>query len=210
MTEDRRKVEDFSSVEVHDGLHGTITSGPTSVVVKIDSNLQQYLRTVVSGRNLDVGGPDDSVGVDMHPSRGHEIRIQSPRFERIALSGGSDFVANVTPTETLTLKLSGGSHLNARSVDSKQVRVSASGGSTLNLEGRAPTLTIEGSGGSQLKSALPAESVEVHAGGATTVEVRATRSIRVHASGGSRVVVHGHPTEQNVEKSGGSTVTFVD
>jgi hypothetical protein len=178
--------------------------------VKVDSNLQKYLRTVVSGKNLVVAGPEDSVGVDIQPSRGHEIRIQSPRIDRIDLAAGSEFQASLAPTEALTLKLSGGSILNARGVNSKQVRVSAGGGSILSVEGAAPSLVIEASGGGRIKSALPAESVEVHASGGAIVDVRASRSIRVQASGGGQIVVHGHPREQNIEKSGGSTVTFVE
>lgn len=205
LVEQPRTVAAFSKVAVSGGLPAAITVGPTSVVAYLDSNLQQYVETVVENEVLSIRPIHDE---DVNPSGGAVIRVNNPRVEGIELSGGVIATAKTSSVATLILSASGGSQLDCSDIRSDRVEIDLSGGSTAKLAGQARALKIAASGGSKLTSTMPTEDLEINASGGSTVDANASNSISAELSGGSKGSIGGNPNFKVVVTSGGSELSY--
>lgn len=205
VVDQTRTVSAFSKVAIAGGLPAAITVGPTSVVTRLDSNLQQYVEAIVDNEVLTIR-PIKGEGVI--PSAGALIHVTNPRIEGIELSGGVVATAQTSSVAILLLEASGGSQLDCSNIRSDKVEIELSGGSTAKLTGQARALKIDASGGSKLTSALPTEDLEINASGGSTVDANASNSITAELSGGSKGTIGGNPSFKVVVTSGGSELSY--
>ena len=117
------------------------------------------------------------------------VYVPSVAYERIALKGGSDFSWDSCNSDVLS--------------------ISVSGGSDCYIKGVAQKLSIDSSGGADIKCGeLEAEDVTINASGGSDIDAVANSTLSLTASGGADVHIKGNPQIIHWDVSGGADVEF--
>ena len=117
------------------------------------------------------------------------VYVPSVAYERVALKGGSDFLWNSCNSDVLS--------------------ISASGGGDCQIKGVAQQLSIDSSGGADVKCGeLEAEDVTIDASGGSDVDAVANSTLSLTASDGADVHIKGNPQIVHWDVSGGADVEF--
>ncbi|HMK08561.1 MAG TPA: head GIN domain-containing protein, partial [Anaerolineales bacterium] len=199
-------VSDFDRIEIGHAFRATIHQGDSySVVVRIDDNLQPYLRVTQTGGTL-------SIGLDRDPgfSLGSvtlEAEITLPNLTSLEASGASQAtLVDFASDGDVALEGSGASRLGGK-LQAGTLRLTLSGASTSNLAGSAQSLTVDASGASTADlSEYSVVDANVKASGASSATVNASGTLDAEASGASHIRYIGNPTLGNVETSGASSI----
>jgi len=224
-------IKDVREVRVSSGINLELTQGDTeSLKLKTSAELFKYVRVdltndklslyvekefddVFSWFNSDevfftlvVKNPelvDFSGGVDAKVGELHLPNLT------VKTSGGTDADFANLDIKQITIEASGGSDVDVSRIISETVRVNVSGGSDFELKENGTTnlLIINASGGSDFKAKkLDSLNAEVIAGGASDVDVKASKTLKVNAGGASDVNYYGNP-QVTSDVGGASDVT---
>ena len=197
----------FDRVEVANAFKVDITQGATySVLVRIDSSLEQRLEVVKEGNTLKIGLKDEGGGVKIQAGT-MEVEITMPELTGLNLSGSSDGTINgFKSTMALEVGLSGDSSLKGE-VEAGDASFTAAGDSNATLSGSGQNVTVVAEGGSTVDlSKFSSTDANVSAGGSSDVTVNAGGRLDADASGASHVYYLGDPTLGEIDTSGGSSV----
>ena len=224
-------IKDVNEVRVSSGINLVLTQGNTeSLNLKTSAELLKYVRVDLTNNKLSLnvekkfsevsswfnfddvvftlvvqnlelidfsGGVDAKVG-DLNLS---ELTVKT--------SGGSDADFTNLNVKEINIEASGGSDVDVAGITSETVRVNVSGGSDFELKDSGTThrLFVNASGGSDFKAKkLDSLDVEVIAGGASDVDVKASKTLKVNAGGASDVNYYGNP-QVTSDIGGASDVT---
>jgi len=184
--EEMRELDGFQSVSVSSGIDAEVRVGEeTEVRVEADSNLLEYIETVVEDGTL---------------------RIR-PAGKGLMLRSKSDMVVHVSMPALEAAVASGGADLSVKGLDGGDLTISVSGGSDAKFEGRAGAVSANISGGSDLNAAdLEAASFDVTASGGSDATLGKSGSLSANASGGSDICYHEDTGTTDLNDSGGSDV----
>lgn len=185
LATESRGLASFQAIEVGDGIRvEAVSGGPQSVRVRTDSNLLHHLETWVSADGvLHIGWS----GWGVHASTQTDVVVVAPHLTRLAASGGANLLASGFAGGPLGVELSGGSYGE--------------------LHGLVDSLSVQASGGSQLRADfLYSHRAVVQASGGSRIWVRCDGLVEVDLSGGSTCTVSGRPTSIHQDVSDGSTV----
>lgn len=174
-----------------------------SLTIEAPEGFLPYIRTEVSGGTLNID-LDERVSSRFSPKR---ITLHFRSLDGITASGAASFTSADTMTgNAFALTLSGASRA-AFPVRVGTLNCEASGASVVSLTGSAGNLNTSDFSGASILHAynLNATSCDVHASGASYLDVTAVDRLDVHASGGSVVSYRGHP-KVTQDVSGGSSV----
>ena len=117
------------------------------------------------------------------------VYVPSVAYERVALKGGSDFLWNSCNSDVLS--------------------ISVSGGGDCQIKGVTQQLSIDSSGGADVKcSELEAEDVTINASGGSDIDAVANSTLSLTASGGADIHIKGNPQIVHWDVSGGADVEF--
>ena len=178
----------FDRVEVDNAFKVDITqSGTYSVVVRVDSSLEQRLEVVKEGNTLKIGLMDEGGGVKIQAGT-KEVEITMPELTGLDLSGASQgTITGFKSTKTLDVGLQGASEVTM-SGSGQNVMVVAEGASTVDLTN------------------FSVVDANVEARGKSQVTVNVSGRLDADASGDSNVYYLGDPTMGEIDTSGGSSV----
>ena len=187
IVEEERLVGPFVGVFLAEGLHGEVTVGPEfSVKIRGDSNLLEYIQLHLREGVLtsELGG-----GMGLFPTEPIVVTIVTPTLKQLRAINGTRLSASGISTENLLLRVS------------TRSRVS--------ISGSARKLTLEAANDSDVQAGqLTAETASIRVSGRTEVRLNVTQEIIGTASGGSSITVHGNPSLNDIDTSGGSQVHF--
>lgn len=196
---------DFDQVEINNAFRGTITQGDTySIVVRVDDNLEQYLRVEQNGDKLIIGlTPGTAVN-----RATMEYGIVMPALSALDASGASVAeMSGFASGESFTGNASGASRIEG-TLSSGDARFDASGASTIRLSGQGGNVNATASGASTVDlEDFAAADADAVASGASNITVNASGTLNAEASGASTVRYVGNPTLGNINESGGSNVS---
>ncbi|MFP9099364.1 head GIN domain-containing protein [Flavobacterium sp. RHBU_24] len=205
VTTENRKVEGtFTKVSVSGGLEAYISQGNVGeITVETDDNLQQYIKTEVSGGELKIY-TDKSIS----PSKATNIRITLPVIEAVSSAGGSTVKGKtVFKSNAILLESSSGSNLEVN-VSAVKIDAESSSGSTLNVTGTADELIAESSSGSTLNAGgLTAKNVDADASSGSTINTKPVEKLTAEASSGSHVGYIKTPSSLKTDVSSGGSVS---
>jgi hypothetical protein len=194
----------FDAVDVSHAFQVEIRQGETfAVVVRVDDNLQPYVRVDKVGDTLKIGLETGGCFRDVTM----EAEITMPELAGLYLSGASHAtVTGFSSGQALAVRLSGASSLRG-DIEAGDVRMVLSGASNVSLDGSAQNLRLEVSGASHARLAdFPAEQVDVEASGASSATVNASGRLDGEASGASEVRYVGSPTLGRMYTSGSGSI----
>ena len=197
---------DFDRLEIGRAFRVTVSQGDAySVVIRIDDNLEPYLRVQQQGGTLSIGLTDE-IGLGFLTAT-LEADITMPSFVSVEASDASqvtlvDFVLQ----DEVSLDASGASRFEG-DLEAPRLDLTLSGASGADLRGSAQDLRIDASGASTADmSELSATNADVIVSGASNATVDVSGTLEVDASGASHVTYLGSPTLGDVNVSGASSV----
>ncbi|HEX9979366.1 MAG TPA: head GIN domain-containing protein [Flavobacterium sp.] len=201
VTQNRDIAEDFTRVEVSNGLEVTIEqSNAKAVIVEADDNMQAHITTKVEGGTLKISSDYNSF-----TNVTKKVTVRMPIIKGLEASGGSTLRSgNKLTGDEISISASSGSEINV-SVEAEKILCEASSGSHLTASGKALSLETSSSSGSGIDaSKLLANDVHAQSSSGSSTDVHAIVSLDAKASSGSSIDYTGNPKQlQRDENSGG-------
>ena len=178
--------EEISALEISNGVDVIVDDALPHNQVYALTNANNFNR-------LNIEAIDGTLHIGVSISIfGHNrclVYVPSVAYERVALKGGSDFLWNGCNSDVLS--------------------VTVSGGSDCYIKGVAQKLSIDSSGGADVKCGeLEAEDVTIDASGGSDIDAVANSTLSLTASGGADVHIKGNPQIVHWDISGGADVEF--
>ena len=208
---DVREVEPFSRVKLSNAISVNIVQGDEqSVVINADESIINKVKTEVNGSLLSVYIDEDWLKRNFR-SKSHKVvvDITVPELTALDVSGACNVDVKGFRNENFTMKASGASNVVIDDFIVKEISsFEASGASNVKIFGKGEKVIIRASGASDVISKnFAANIADVHASGASDVNVTAYDEIRVDCSGASDVDYYGGPKAVDISSSGASDVT---
>ncbi|MGA9520504.1 MAG: head GIN domain-containing protein [Myxococcaceae bacterium] len=184
--ENLRETPEFKAITISEGLEAeVVVGGAKEVLVTGDDNLLSKVRTEV--RN-------DILFIDI---------------DETSWSVSGSLVVKITVPELESVDASGGVRMEVVGIASESFACTASGGSDITLSGQTTQLTLDTSGGSQVRAPdLAASKADVTLSGAGTARVRVADELGLTLSGASTLTVIGQPTTVRMDVSGASQLLY--
>lgn len=198
--------DDFERVVISHAFEATLRQGETyNVTIRIDDNLQEYLRVVKVGQTLEVGL--DLRGAGNLRTAILEAEITLPALSYVEASGASRVsLVGFGSDRSLEIDASGASSITGE-IQAGDARVEASGASSISLSGRCSDMTLDVSGASSASlQAFECQDVGAVVSGASDAEVYASGRLDADVSGASKLEYAGDPALGSVDTTGSSTI----
>lgn len=203
---EKRQAENFQAIKVEDGIDLYIMQGAEEGVVVSATEIAQRdkMRTVVENGELKI-----------FLEKGWNWRnkklkayVAVKTLNRMRASGGSDIIIQgELKTDKLNLVLTGGSDFTGQ-VAVTDLTIDQSGGSDVRIKGNAVNVKVNASGGSDFTGyELTAEYAIIQASGGSDASITVTKEMAAEASGGSDVNYKGNPVIKYKSASGGGSIT---
>ncbi|RVT98024.1 DUF2807 domain-containing protein [Mucilaginibacter limnophilus] len=204
---DTRKVDDFTKIDVGGGYKIILKQDSSqTVAVTIDDNLQNLVKTSVSGGVLSI-----KTKKSLCSTQQAQLVIGVRNLEGIDASGAielySDGRLNV---KDLDLDFSGSSKADL-DLNAANVRTEGSGATELRLKGQAGSHRVELSGSGNIDAFnFVVGDYSIETSGASDCKINVLNSLNVNTSGGSSIEYKGNPKNVTNHESGSSEIKKVE
>jgi hypothetical protein len=205
VVKNERQLESFTSISVSAGLEVILSQDSIpKVIVEADSNLQDIIKTEVSGGELKIF-PKQRIS----SCESKKIFVTFKTIQGVEASSGSDVKSKVElKLQSLQLSVSSGANVDVKLGVSK-LTVNGSSGANVDLAGNTEILDVDGSSGSNIKAKeLQSKSCNAGASSGANLKLFVSEKINAQASSGGNIKVAGNPKERNIQKSSGGNVDF--
>ena len=207
---DHRDVATFNRVKLSNALIVNIVQGDEqSVIVKADDSVIDKVKTEVNDGVLRVYIDDEWYNkLFRNKNRKVLVDIVVPKLTALDASGACSVKVSELRNENFTVKASGASDVIFDDIIVKgTTSFEVSGASNVKVGGKGEKVIVKASGASDVALRNFATNIaDVHASGASDVDVTAYDEIRVDCSGASDVDYYGRPKVVDVNTSGASDV----
>lgn len=179
--------EDISALVISNGVDVIVDDAlpHDQVYALTNANNFKRLSVEVNDGTLHIGG----VSISIFGYNRCLVYVPSVAYESVTLKGGSDFSWDSCNSDVLSVTVSGGSDCQIKGVTQK--------------------LSIDSSGGADVKCGeLEAEDITIDASGGSDVDAVANSTLSLTASGGAEVHIKGNPQIVHWDVSGGADVEF--
>jgi hypothetical protein len=188
-----RLVDGFDDVYIDGSMDVEVNQEAASEVTIIaEDNVQSYIETQVSGRELRIG---KKANAKVRPTRKIRIILKSPHYARIRLSGSGNIrTTQILEVPRLAVALNGSGKIEL-DVKTDEFSFDLNGSGKLKVAGETNEmdLVINGSGKIEAFQFI-ARKVQTHTNGSGNMEVQAQESLDVRIKGSGDVTYRGNPT----------------
>lgn len=191
---EKRDVKEFKGISTGGAYDVELTTGPVSVEVEADDNVQQYVVTEVEGGVLKIRSRDNFGLSNAHV----KVYVSAPAINMLKSSGAANINAKdlIKSDDKIILETSGAASIEAE-VDAPEVEAESSGASKIELKGRTREYTAKASGSADIKSKeLLTERTDAGASGASSIHVHASVNLTAEASGSASIYYRGGASVQ--------------
>lgn len=203
-----RVVNSFDRVKLSNAMTVNIVCADVQTLeIKADESLIDDIKTEVVNGEL-------SIYLDgRHTFRGKkrkiEVNITVPTLYSVDASGACDVDVTGFAAEDFYIKASGASDIDLYGIIAKgEIKMDVSGASKVRADGIADKITIRAAGASDVSAKnINANIADVHASGASDIEVTAFQEIHANCNGASDIDYYGHPSAVDISSSGASDIT---
>jgi hypothetical protein len=201
-----RNVGNFSSVEARGGIDVYITQSNTTAVAVSASETKYANNIITELRNGVLVISYKNNGTDWG-NRKLRAYVSAPNFNKIKAAGACDIkIDGSVIGKDLEIEVSGSSDFRG-AVKVENLRLSASGSSDIVIEGTANNLKIDVSGSSDVKAyELRTDYADVHASGASDIQLTVNKELKAKASGSSDIHYKGDGLIRDMQVSGASDI----
>ena len=203
VVEKDRNISGFTAIQVSSGVDVHIKQGNSDkVIVKTDDNLQDRIKTELSGGTLKITAKGS-----IRKAKAFDVYITAKDLTEISASSGSDVEGDGTLAfDKLRLNMSSGSDVEL-SIDAKELHCELSSGSDADLDGKVGKLVVKASGGSDLKAkGLQVQDCKLRVSGGSDAFVNVNGDLDMEASGASDIHYSGSPSVVHSKASGASDI----
>ena len=200
-----RQVVNIKSISVSSGFDLILVQDSLEkLTVEADENLQKIIKTDVTQGELKIYTSEP-----IYRAKSLKVRVTIKSINSLEASSGADVQSESTlKFSFINISASSGAEIKL-TILSSDIQAKTSSGSDISLSGKSVKLIIHSSSGSDVDAEkLICESCSVEASSGSQVKVSAEKMIEAHASSGSNIQVTGNPTERDIEKSSGGSVTI--
>lgn len=200
-----RQVVDIKSISVSNGIDLILTQDSLEKLsVEADENLQKIIKTEVTDGELKIYTSEQ-----IYRAKSMKVLLTMKSINSLKVSSGADVHCGSTlDLKFIKVSASSGAEIKL-TISCSEIQAKTSSGSDISLTGKSNKLIIHSSSGSEVDAEmLYTESCSVEASSGSHVKVSVTKKIEAHASSGSDIHVTGNPTERDIEKSSGGSVTI--
>jgi hypothetical protein len=206
-----RNLPAFSQIQVNGDFNVQVSTDTTSLVmVTTDENLQDLIKTYVSGDKLIIESKD---GDCLNPSRAIEISVTTPAMNNIELNGSGEVHCSSLNADDLVLRLSGSGRIECSQAIAKSAKMVLEGSGKIECKADVEDLhsQIEGSGeiiitgsalnaefritgsGHQNGSQLTTDVCTTYIAGSGIIDTRVSKTLDVTIMGSGIVNYFGNP-----------------
>jgi hypothetical protein len=215
---------DFTNLELSHGFNVIVSaSNSYKVTVTVPENVVSHLEVSQSGKTVKIG-----LQPIIYAGSRLQAEVTMPVLARLSLSGGSFCrAAGFSSTQALDLLASGGSEIeldmaagqtNINISGGGQVTgnytftdasIELSGGSRVEFDGKGNNITkLEASGGSKaILPKLALQNADMNLNGGSQADLTVNGKLTVRLSGGSSLKYSGNPQIDQINVSGGSSIS---
>lgn len=189
LVEEARAARDFERVMANGGLDLTVSEGEFAVTVRIDENLQPYVRTSVQGGTLRVSVDDGNIG-DKLP--GPHVLISMPALRDAETAGPGGVSAEGFVSEgPVSLELTGSGRLRwSGSAGALDAVLAGSGELAIEGSAESAVLLLRGSGALDARD-LTASGARIEVDGSGNVSATVNGSVDARVEGSGTVDLYG-------------------
>lgn len=203
-TEQRNVSEDFTNIEVSQGIDLIITQSDTkSIEVEADDNIIEHIETSISSGVLTI-----KMDKNVRTKSARKVKVSLPIIEALSSSSGATITNNgVLKSNSLDLDASSGSEMEL-SLETENLISESSSGSEINLKGKALKLEANSSSGSEINaSELLANEVTAGSSSGSSIDVHPILSLNAKASSGSAINYFNIPKTVTKSSSSGGSIS---
>lgn len=201
-TENRTVTENFSTVNVDDGMEVIIEQGPqNSITVEADDNLQEHIKTEVKNGELYISS-------DQNINNGAKrVTVRLTDIKGISCDGGSSLKSHgLLKGNSIDVSSDGGSSVEVH-MAARNINCDASSGSSLAVAGTAHTIEADASSGSSIEAnKLAVHNAKADASSGSSIIVNATDKLIADASSGSTIYYLGTPAKMEKNSNSGANI----
>lgn len=204
MTTQDRHLDNFDGVNTCCNIKVELLQGPFSVSVEAESNLQQYIKTNVSGGWLEIGFKEK---VSIKSRKGITVYVSLPKLSRLAASSSGELSCqSMFRGEELEADVSSGAKIWL-AFTGNRLETSASSGGRLEVKGAGEQIRADASsGGSVRASDFTAREGRCNASSGGGLTVNVSENLNADASSGGSIRYVGSPTKVDSDTSSGGSV----
>lgn len=186
VIKENRQVDKFTGIKIGSAFNVYLKQGkPQSVIVEIDENYMDKVKTTVSGNTLEVKTKDINNVTKMN------LYITVENLSKIELSGASTFYFE-TPFDSgnqMEINISGAAGIKNADIKSNNMVIKSSGASNVNANINCSTLYIKSSGASGIILSGAASKRTIDTSGASSVDIEQVSGdeTKISASGAASV-----------------------
>ncbi|HEY0091711.1 MAG TPA: head GIN domain-containing protein [Flavobacterium sp.] len=203
-TSNRNIAEEFTSIDVANGIDVEVSQGAKSVIVEADDNLQPHIHTTVANGVLKISS--DYGNYNNVTSK--KVKVTMPEIRELNTSSGSRISSNaVLNGDDIKVKASSGSEIEVN-LQADQVSCETSSGSNITVRGKALELETSSASGSKIDArGLLVNDVKAESSSGSSTDVHPIVSLNAKASSGGSIKYDGDPKKIEKDASSGGSVT---
>jgi len=207
VTENRAVTQDFTKLEISGGFKVILkqdSSGKISLTA--DDNILKYIKTKNEDGTLHIFSHKNFCDAGEMT-----VTIGVKHLEQIRASGATELSADgKLVCKDLEFHLSGASKVDLE-LNAASVTVEGSGDTELQLSGQATSTHVDMSGVARIHAfGFVVSDYDISTSGASHCEINVLHSLHVSSSGASEIKYKGNPTDISNDKSGASSLEKVE
>jgi hypothetical protein len=203
VTRQERDVAQFTGIKVSSGIDVILNQGePQKVEVEADDNLQDWIRTDVSGSVLTIR-TEKSIRL----AKAKKVYVTCKTLDMIEISSAGDIMAE-TPfkADKLDIQMSSAGDLRLE-VEANDIEISISSAGNANLKGKTGTLHADLSSAGDLNAFdLEAKKGDISVSSAGSARVFVTDEASFHSSSAGDIDYKGDPKITEIRTSSAGSV----
>ncbi len=197
----------FDSIDASGGVNLVLKQGPYAI--RAEGPKSKLDKLVIEQQGGTLLLRREPMGMNLFGvSTPDLVTVTAPGYVAIHATGGADVEASGLTQPALTLRTSGGADFDAKHgfrID--RLTVEASGGSDVRVSGACKSVSVNASGGADFDGRdFACETAVATASAGSDVEVNASVSASGDASSGADIRVYGAPATFNKAESSGGDV----
>lgn len=206
-----RAVGEFNSVEADGAVELILATGNTGnkVEVKVDQNLQSYVKVKVEGEVLKIS---QQSGYNLRPTDRIQVFVVAPYFRKLDVSGACQIKSEdrLYNSGELEISASGAGEVEM-DLHAPKVILDLTGAGSVKLKGETQNFELQLSGAADAKcSELLSEYSKVDITGAGSAELFASVRLEATISGAGAVKYRGNPTFVTQHVSGAGSISKME
>lgn len=205
-SEKRNVIEDFTNIEVSQGIDLVITQSDTKTIeVEADDNIIEHIETSISNGVLTI-----KMDKNIRTKSSRKVKVSIPFIEALSSSSGATITnKGILKSASLDLDASSGSEIELE-LEAEDLISESSSGSEINLKGKALKLEIASSSGSETDaSELLTNEVKATSSSGSSIEIHPIISLEAKASSGSNIKYSNLPKNIVKNSSSGGSITQI-